>query len=154
MTMNGGEGVGRPVDGHLRLLHRLQERGLGLGGGAVDLVADDDVGEDRARAELETPHVLVPDADPGDVAGQQVRRELHPAHGAVDRAGECLGEQRLAHARHVLDEQVTLCQEGGDRRLDDIALALEDRVHRAGERAAHLEDLGPGAAPMDSPDGA
>ena len=47
------ERVGQPVplaaDGDLPLLHRLEQRGLGLGRGAVDLVGQDDVGEDRAR---------------------------------------------------------------------------------------------------------
>jgi hypothetical protein len=53
-TMNGsGSVVGGAVDGDLPLLHRLQERGLGLGGGAVDLVADHDVGEHAAGLELE-----------------------------------------------------------------------------------------------------
>ncbi len=65
--------VRRPVDGDLTLLHALQQRGLGLGGGAVDLVADDDVGEDAAGAELELAGVLVEHRDAGDVGGQQVR---------------------------------------------------------------------------------
>ena len=47
------EGVGQAVplaaDGDLALLHRLEEGRLGLGRGAVDLVGQDDVGEDRAR---------------------------------------------------------------------------------------------------------
>jgi hypothetical protein len=56
--------VGRAVDGDLALLHALQQRGLGLGRGAVDLVADHDVGEDAARLELELAGVLVEDETP------------------------------------------------------------------------------------------
>ena len=48
------ERVGQPVplaaDGHLPLLHRLEQGGLRLGRRAVDLVGQHDVGEDRARA--------------------------------------------------------------------------------------------------------
>ena len=41
--------VRHAVDRDPALLHDLQQRGLGLGRGAVDLVGEDDVGEDRAR---------------------------------------------------------------------------------------------------------
>ena len=41
------------VGGDLALLHRLEERRLGLGRRAVDLVGEQRVGEDRALAELE-----------------------------------------------------------------------------------------------------
>ena len=61
------EVVRRVVDGDLPLLHALQQRGLGLGRGAVDLVADHDVGEDAARPELELAGLLVEDRDAGDV---------------------------------------------------------------------------------------
>ena len=136
-----GERVGRPVDGDLGLLHRLQERALRLGRGPVDLVADDDVGEDRPRAELEVAHVLVEDRDAGDVARQQVRGELHPADPAVDGAGEGLGQQRLADPGNVLHEEVPLGEEDGDRRPDDGLLALDDRVHGGGEGCRDLQHL-------------
>ena len=42
--------VADPVRGDLPLLHGLQYRGLGLGRGPVDLVAQHQVGEDRPRA--------------------------------------------------------------------------------------------------------
>ena len=51
------EGVGhpvrRPVDGHRALLHDLQQRRLRLRRGAVDLVGEEEVREDRPRAEDE-----------------------------------------------------------------------------------------------------
>ena len=50
-TRNGrGERVGDAVDGDLALLHRLEQRRLGLRRGAVDLVGEEQVREDRARA--------------------------------------------------------------------------------------------------------
>ena len=45
-----GQRVRRAVHGHAALLHRLEQRRLGLGRRAVDLVAQHQVGEDRARA--------------------------------------------------------------------------------------------------------
>ncbi len=136
----GLQQVGHPVDGDLPLLHRLQQRGLGLRRRPVDLVADHDVREHRARLELEVARLLVVDADPGDVAGQQVRSELDPAHRAVDRTGQRLGQLGLANPGDVLDEQVTLGEQdregqphGGVLALDDLLDVVDDRVCGGGE---------------------
>ena len=48
-----GDGVREVVDRRLPLLHALQQAGLRLGRRPVDLVGEDDVGEDRPGAELE-----------------------------------------------------------------------------------------------------
>ncbi len=125
-----GQFMGLPVHRHLALLHRLQQRRLGLGGGAVDFVADHDLGEDRAGLELELPALLVEDADPGDVGGQQIRGELDPPHRTVDGAGQRLGKHGLAHPRHVLDEQMALGQQHRQREPYDLRLALDHTLHR------------------------
>ena len=56
-----------------------------FGRGAVDLVGQHDLGHDRAGAELEVAGLLVVDRDAGDVAGQQVGRELDALEAAADR---------------------------------------------------------------------
>ncbi|SCD63868.1 hypothetical protein GA0115235_105511 [Streptomyces sp. DpondAA-F4a] len=128
------EGVGefvRPaVDRDLPLLHRLQQCGLRLGRGAVDLVADHDLGEDRARLELEVTPLLVEDRHTGDVRGQQVRRELDTPHRAVDRPRQRLGQHGLADSGHVLDEKVPLRQQYGQRKPYDLGLALDHTLDR------------------------
>jgi hypothetical protein len=98
------------VDRDLPLLHRLQERRLRLRRRPVDLVREQDLREHRAGAELELARLLVERAHAGDVGRQQVRRELDAAEGAVEGASERLGEHRLAHAGHVLDEEVPFAQ--------------------------------------------
>ncbi len=123
-----GERVGVAVDGDLLLLHGLEQRRLRLGGGAVDLVAEHDVGEDGAGPELERARALVEHAHAGDVARQQVGRELDAAHGAVDAAREGLGEHRLADAGDVLDEQVALGQERDEGQPDGLGLAGDDAL--------------------------
>ena len=124
------ERVGRAVDGDLALLHALEQRRLRLGRRAVDLVADDDVGEDAAGLELELAGLLVVDRHAGDVARHQVGRELDPLHRAVDRPGQRLGEHRLADAGHVLDQQVALGEQHRDGQPDDLGLALDDGLDR------------------------
>src|SRR6185437_7773452 len=111
----------------------LQQRGLGLRRGPVDLVADDDVREDRPRLELEVAPFLVVGADPGDVARQQVGGELDPPHRAVDGPRERLGEHGLAYARHVLDEQVALGEQDDQREPDRLGLPVDDRFDGRGD---------------------
>ena len=129
------EHVGRAVDGDLALLHGLEQRRLGLGGGAVDLVADHDVGEDAAGPELELAGVLVEDRDAGDVRGQQVGSELDPAHGAVDAARQGLAELGLADARDVLDEEMALREQHDQGGVDHVRLALMTRSMFVPDRA-------------------
>jgi hypothetical protein len=69
------------------------------------------------------------------------------AHPTVDGAGEGLGEQGLADAGDVLDEQVPLGEQHGDRRADDGLLALDDGVHGGRQRRRHLQDRVEGGSP-------
>ena len=94
------------VDGDLSLLHRLQQRGLRLGGGAVDLVGEHDLRHHRAGPELELARRLVEDGDARDIRRQQVRRELDALEAAPGGAGERPRQHRLAYAGHVLQQQV------------------------------------------------
>ena len=67
------EGLG--ADGDLPLLHGFQQRRLNLGGGAVDLVGQNQLGEDRAEFNLKRPFLLVIDAGADQVGGHQIGRE-------------------------------------------------------------------------------
>ena len=123
-----GQLVGMAVHRHLVLLHAFEQGGLGLGGGAVDFVADDDVGEDGTGPELELARRLVVDGHAGHVRGEQVGGELDPADGAVDRAGQGLGEERLADAGHVFEQQVALGQQHCQGELGGFGLAVDHGV--------------------------
>ena len=122
----GAQGVRLGVDRDLPLLHALQQRGLGLGRRAIDLVAEDDVGEDGAGLELEVTRLLAEHVDPGDIGREQVRGELDPSERAVDRPGDRLREHRLADAGHVLDQQVAFGDERHEREPDLLVLAPDD----------------------------
>ena len=50
---NGGERMAFTINGHLPLLHRLQQCGLGFRRSAIDFVGQQDVGEDRAPPQVE-----------------------------------------------------------------------------------------------------
>src|SRR4029077_8876367 len=60
-----------------------------------------------------------------------VRRELDAPERAVERASERLGEHCLAHARDVLDQQVTLAEQGHEAEAD-LVLFIDDRPAHIG----------------------
>jgi hypothetical protein len=100
----------------------------------VDLVDDHDVGEDRARAELEAILALVEDVDPDHVGRQQVRRALHARELQVEGARDRARERRLAHAREILDEDVPLGRHTHQHQVQEVAAHL-DRIR---DRQRHL----------------
>jgi hypothetical protein len=91
-----GQRPGGALDGDLPLLHRLEQRGLGLGRRAVDLVGEQQVGEHRPLPEAEGPAVLAEIELAGHVGRHQVGRELHPLELEVERAASVLTSSVLA----------------------------------------------------------
>ena len=125
-TMNGQRQLVRVhVDGDVALLHALEQAGLRLGRGAVDLVDQHDVGEDRPGPELEALLALVVDVGADDVGREQVGGALHACELAVERAGERAGQRRLADAGVVLDEDVPLREQGHHDVLEHLVADLD-----------------------------
>ena len=116
-TMNGcGSGMRVVVHGDLRFVHGFEQSGLRFRRGAIDLVGQHDVGENRAGLELELLLDGVEDADADDVAGQHVRGELDALKRTVERMRQRLRQRGLADAGHVFDEQVAARQQGRSAR--------------------------------------
>ena len=119
--------AGLAVDGHLPFRHRLEQRRLGLRRRPVDLVDEQDVGEDRARPELEVARLLVEDGHAGDVGRLQVGRALDPRdRDALDAAADRAREHRLRGPGHVLEQHVAAAHQRGEDELDLLALAVDD----------------------------
>ena len=69
---------------------------------------------------------LLIEAAAGDVGGEQVGRELDAVEHAGEAAGHRLAHQRLAHPRHVLQEEVFAGQQGHHGEPHHLALAQDD----------------------------
>ena len=128
------EGAGNVVtiagDGHVVLLHRLQQRGLGTRARAIDLIGHQQLTEDRAGDEPETAlaagtliqHLAAQDVGRHEIGGELDAAGVEPEHDShgLDQLG--LGEagktdqQRVPPAQH------------GDERLLDHRLLPEDHV--------------------------
>src|SRR5260370_21335673 len=130
------------IDGDLSFVHCFEKRGLRARRGAVDFVGEDDVGENRAGAEFKFARFGIVDGDAEDVAGEQVRRKLDALKAAVKGFCERLRESGFAYAGDVFDEQVTAREQGDERELDGVFLAVDD----ARDGALELrDDLGCGS---------
>src|SRR5262249_31180494 len=130
---HAGERIAGAVHGDLPFLHGFEQGGLGLGGGAVDLVAEDELGEDGAGPELEGLLVRVEDVGADDVGGHQVRGELDAFEGAVEEAGQDADEEGLGGAGDALDKDVAAGKQADQKAVDDLVLADD-----------HLGDLAAG----------
>ena len=136
-----GHAVGLPADGHLLLLHHLQQRALHLGRRPVDLVGQQQVGEHRPERDLELAAALVVDPGADEVGRHQVGGELDPVELPADRPGERLHGQRLGQAGHALDEDVPAGQQRDQQPLEQHVLAddglldlVQHLLHRVGRR--------------------
>ena len=130
------------------LRHSFQQRGLRLRHRTVDLVDQDDVGEDRAGPKLEVALPLIEDRQTGDVRRLQVRSALDARRSrAVDRLGDRPGEHGLRGAGHVLEQHVAPAHQRGEDELDLLSLAVDDGLDVVQEairgRRRTLETIGP-----------
>src|SRR5881409_475587 len=124
----------------LAFLHRLEERGLGLRRGAVDLVRQEDVREDRAASEDEVAGLAVEHVRPRDVRRQQVRRELDAAEREAEARREAFRDQCLRQPGDVFDQQVAVSEDRPEDALEHRALADDHGLDRVEEVAADLPD--------------
>ena len=114
--------VGRATDGDLLLLHRLEERRLHLGGRAIDLVREDDIGEDRSLLDHELAGGLIVDLRPHDVRRQEVGGELDAREARGDRLGEGPHGERLRQPGHSLEQHVPPGEDADEQPVDHVLL--------------------------------
>ena len=132
----------QPLARHLVLLHRLEQRRLRLRRGAVDLVGEEEVREDRPGPELEVGGALVVDRRAGHVGGHQVGRELDPAEAEPGRLRERARDQRLGEAGEVLDQHVAVGEQPEQDELERVALADDRPLDLVEQPVRALGDLG------------
>ena len=130
---------------HAPFLHSLQQRRLRLGRGTVDLVGEQQLGEDRSLGQREARRLEVEQVRPQYVARHQVGGELDAPEIEPDRAREGLREQRLGGARRAFEQHVAAGEQRDRHHARQIGLA----DHRLGDLCL---DRGPEG--VDAVDGA
>ena len=105
-----GEGIGEemagPVDGHLQFFHGFEQRGLRARRHAVDLVHEQQIGEDRTAVQAKAAGGRLEDIAAENVGGNQIGRALHALELQTENVRERFHRQRLRQTRHALDERV------------------------------------------------
>ncbi len=136
--------MGGAGDGHRALLHAFEQGGLGLRGGAVHLVGEQDVAEDRAPLELEVLpalRVLHDDVGADDVTRHQVRRELDARERELEALGEGLDQERLAETGHAFQQDVPTREQADHDLPDHLGVADDHLAHLGPERLVGVDEL-------------
>ena len=114
---------------------------MGLGGRTVDLVGEDQLGEERPFAELELatapPLLLDDDVGADDVGGHKVGGELDPRELQVQDRREGPDQVGFAQARHALQQAVPAGEDARQDAVDNL-LVTDDRLGDLGLEALVL----------------
>lgn len=119
------EGARRSVDRRGAFLRRFEERGVRLGGGAVNFVGEKDLRKNRAGTEGKFLRFRVENERADDVGRRQVRRELNASETTAERATKRLREKGFAETRDAFDENVSAGKKSDERSDDEFALPDE-----------------------------
>src|SRR6516225_698507 len=133
-----GEGMRPAVERDLALLHRLEEGRLGLGRGAVDLVGEQHLGEDRPARQRESVSLEVEDVRADDIAGHEIGRELDPLELEPGARGEGPREKRLPDARHAFEQHVPPGEQAHHQQVDVLLLTDYDGADACEDLAVEL----------------
>jgi hypothetical protein len=116
---------------HLFLLHGFEQSRLGAGRRAIDLIDQDELGEDRARSKFEcrrAPGRSLVNLRSRDVGRHQVGSALHACPMQPQRRRERLGEVGLPEPGQPLDEHVAPGEHGGDQVGDERSLSHDHAI--------------------------
>src|SRR5262249_23108478 len=129
------ERIGRALHCYAAFLHRLKQRRLSLGRGAINLVGENDVGEQGSSNELKLPVSCCPVffdyIGSGDIRRHQVRRELNSLEGQIENICNRPDQQRLGQSRHTGYQGVAPDKQGDQCLIDYLVLSDYDFAHLA-----------------------
>ena len=120
---------GLPADGDLALLHRFQQGALDLGGGAIDLVGENYIREDRPFLDHELAVLRLKDQRADQVRRQQIRRERDTLEARVDARGKGGDGGGLGESGNPFDEDVSIAEQADHHPVQKFVLADDDLVH-------------------------
>src|SRR5436190_17242908 len=120
------ERMGLASDRDLALLHGLEQRTLDLGGGSVDLVDEQEIGEDWPEVRGEAALASVVDKGADQVSRQQIRSALHAIETSIDRVGERLDRERLRQSGDAFDQEVAAAEQTHEESADEMFLPNDD----------------------------
>ena len=131
-----------PVDRDASLGHRLQQRRLGLRAGSIDLVGQDNVGEQGSAVKDEiSGRASLHDFGhrrANHIAGQKVTGKLDASKSAVDAASKGRGQSGLADARDILQQEVAPSNQGLHGARHDLGFSAKGSLAVAAQGVGQL----------------
>ena len=121
-----GEGEGFAAEGHFSLLHCFEKGSLDLGRGSVDLIGEEEVGENGAPVGAEFACLAIEDLGSEDVGGEEVDGELDAAEIEVQGFRDRVDQKGLREAGHAFQQEVAGGEEGDDGSFNDDVLSDHD----------------------------
>jgi len=124
-----GQAMAGAAHGHLSFLHRFEKSRLGLGGSAIDLVRQNNIGEDRAVDEPKVPSaafLLVEYRGAGDIRGHQIGRKLNALERHVENLTDGADHESLGQSRHSHEQAMAAREYGAQDLLDHFRLPDHD----------------------------
>ncbi len=114
------------VHGHLQFFHGFEQRGLRARRHAVDLIDQQQVGENRPAMDAERSGGRLENISAQDVGGNQVRRALHALELQAENMRERFDRQSLGQARHALDQRMAARQDHEQQLVERFVLPHDD----------------------------
>ena len=103
--------IGFAFGADLALFHGFKQRALCLGAGAVDFIGQQHLREHRPRVKNELLLIALVNRYARQVAGHQIRRELHAGKLQPQALRQRMRQRGFAHTRHVFDQQMAVGQQ-------------------------------------------
>ena len=98
-------------------------------GSPVDLICEEEIGEDGTQRSGEVAGLLVVDACSHQIRRDEIRSELNSSERPANGSGKSLDRKGLGEPRHALDEEVSLREHRDQHPLQETILADDDFLH-------------------------
>ena len=115
------------VNADLPFFHNLEQGCLRLGGSAVYLVHQHEVGKHRSLMEVKVIGFHVEDRSTQHVTRHQVRSKLNAAEVRLNQACHQTGKQGLRHSRHAFQQHMAVRQDSRQHQVHRLLLPHYDR---------------------------
>ena len=121
-----GKRMARSINRDLPLFHRFQQRRLGAGRGAVNLIDQQQIGEDRAAMQGKASRRHIEYVGAEYVGGHQIGGALHPLKLQLQQARHGFDGKRLRQPGHTFHQAVAGAEDDQQELVDDRLLPHDD----------------------------
>ncbi len=116
------------VDCDRSLLHGLQEPALGSGRSPVDLVGQENVGENGSRPGLELGGPGIVEGHSQDIGGEEITGELDSPESQPQASSKGMGQGSLPNTRDVLEKDMPTSEKSCKGEANYLPLSVEDTL--------------------------